>query len=319
MSKPTEVATTETAALVLDADQARWTPQQLTALHAMGVSEQASEAELDIFLHVSKRSMLDPFSRQIYLVSRKDRALVDGQWVDAWKSTIQTGIDGYRVIARRAADRAGVDLEYEDTLWCGQDGVWVDAWLDAGPPSAAKTTILRGGHRFSAVALFREYAQTKRKQNDEIVLTGMWATRGAGQLAKCSEALCLRKAFPLDLSNIYTDDEMAQADNPEGATVVAGAVVRDEPDPDAGTIGDARPRPREPFTEQPRGNTPRSNVVRLLDEHGYATADDRRARITQILGRDVDSLADLNAADFETVIAELEVEPIPTEGSDGDA
>jgi hypothetical protein len=59
------------------------------------------------------------------------------------------------------------------------------------------------------VALYREYVQTDWNGNP----TRMWKNMGANQIAKCAEALALRKAFPHDLAGVYTAEEMAQADN----------------------------------------------------------------------------------------------------------
>lgn len=191
-------------ALAIRPDQTEWTPDQAAVLQQSGISNAVTKAELSGFLHLCQRTGLDPFSRQIYLIGRYSKK----EQRDVF--TPQTGIDGYRVIAQRVTSQTGGTYGYEDTLWCNTAGRWGDVWLPDAPPSAAKVTVIRNGQRFSAVARFSEYVQAFPDGNPK----GLWAKMPAGQIAKCAEALALRKAFPHDLAGVYTAEEMAQADNP---------------------------------------------------------------------------------------------------------
>jgi len=196
--------------LTIDPDQSSFTSQQVAVLQHIGV-ENASEGDLAVFFHVVKRTGLDPFARQIYMIGRNSNVKDDrtNQWVKVVKWTIQTGIDGYRLIGRRAADVRRETISVSAPEWCTEDGEWRPVWRSAwGWPVAARVTIHRSGSPFTAVALFDEYKQTKRDGG----LTQMWEQRPAGQIAKCAEALAWRTAFPQDLAGIYVEDEMQQAD-----------------------------------------------------------------------------------------------------------
>lgn len=218
----TELETTpDTAALAVSGEQDYWNPTQLATLRHMGV-ENATDGDLRVFHHVCQRTGLDPFAKQIYMISRQNSERGnDGEWRKVTKWTIQTGIDGFRLVARRASDRLHETLEYEDTLWCDRDGNWTDVWVRSTPPAAAKVTVLRHGKRFPAVASYAEYVQTKSNGDPN----AMWKRMPSNQLAKCAEALALRKAFPHDLSGIYTDDEMGQADYVRGEVVESDATT----------------------------------------------------------------------------------------------
>ncbi|MFI5688625.1 recombinase RecT [Streptomyces sp. NPDC051636] len=206
--------------LAIREDQKAFEDQQLRALRAAFPDlAEASPAQLGIFFHYCKASGLDPFGRQIYMIKRKSRGEI--RW------TIQTGIDGYRLIARRAADRAGQSIAYEDFVWYDADGGEHTVWLRDEPPTACKVVVWRGDARFPAVAHWREYApKVWDYEAQEYKLGGLWPQMPASQLSKVAEALALRRACPADLSGLHVDEEMHAADAAESRERVQAATVR---------------------------------------------------------------------------------------------
>lgn len=166
-----------------------------------------SNDEFSLFVEVAKSTGLNPFQRQIYAIMRSSWN-PQTQQKEA-KMTIQTGIDGYRLIAARTGLHAGTsDTEYGP--------------LVNGYPEWARVTVKKivGGivTEWPATARWTEYAQMKDEYNGKVktgrqVLSGQWPKMPYTMIAKCAEALALRRAFPAELSGIYTADEMNQAEN----------------------------------------------------------------------------------------------------------
>lgn len=164
-----------------------------------------SNEEFEIFLMACMKTQLDPFMRQIYAVKRKSKK-PDGSWGETM--TIQTGIDGYRLIAERTERYAPGP---EPTYVYDANGNLISA-----TSYIKKQTKDGTWHTVSASAYVDEYMQTfTDKATGEKRPTGMWVTMPKTMLAKCAEAQALRKAFPAEMSGVYTKEEMQQADQSE--------------------------------------------------------------------------------------------------------
>jgi phage recombination protein Bet len=184
-----------TTELAITPEQTGFNDKQLAALRALGV-QNAPPADVALLFHQAARTGLDPFARQIYLIGR------------GGKYNIQTGIDGFRVIRDRSGTYRGHTEE-----WCGPDGKWKDVWLDPKAPAAAKVSVHVAGYDVPIVGIARwqEYAQES---------SPTWKKMPALMLAKCAEALALRKAYPQDLSGLYADDEMPEAERDQDGVYV---------------------------------------------------------------------------------------------------
>jgi phage recombination protein Bet len=175
-----------------------FTPEQ-TSLIKSQIAKGCTDDELKLFLYQCARTQLDPFSRQIYAIVR-----------NAWnpdtkrkepKMTIQTGIDGLRLIAERTKRYApGPETTFE---YDANDRV------KKATAHVNKQTLDGQWHTVSASAYYEEYVQTYEGKP-----SGLWSKPHI-MLGKCAEALALRKAFPAEMSGLYTAEEMSQADKPE--------------------------------------------------------------------------------------------------------
>jgi phage recombination protein Bet len=153
------------------------------------------EVEIEFCLETCRHLGLDPIAKQIWFVRIWDREL--GREV----LTPIIGIAGLRAAAHRTGQYGGP----LDPLWCGPDGVWRDVWLEQHPPAAAKVAVRRHGFEqpVTGVVTYASAVQTTKSGQPR----NKWRTAPVEMLAKCAEALAIRRAFSLEVSaNVKVDE-----------------------------------------------------------------------------------------------------------------
>ena len=177
----TAIATTETALARQEPGGAlmriEFNAEQIELIKRT-VARGASNDELQLFLYQARRIGLDPLAKQIHAVKRWDSSL------GRKAMSIQTAIDGFRLIAERTKRYAG----QLGPFWCSKDADWKDVWLDPdNPPSAAKVGVLRTDFKepLYAVARWDSYVAKRKDDYGTMVPNSFWSRMPDVMLAKC--------------------------------------------------------------------------------------------------------------------------------------
>lgn len=187
---------------VKSSTEIQYTAEQVDLIKSQ-IAPKASDNELKLFLYQAQRTGLDALSRQIYCIHR-NQWNADTRQYEA-KMTIQTSIDGFRVVAERSGNYGG----QSKPIFHEKDGRLL----------SCEISVFRfhGTERYEAsvgLAFWDEYVPVGKDGQP----TGMWKKMPHTMLSKVAEALALRKSFPQDLSGLYTTEEMSQADFAETST-----------------------------------------------------------------------------------------------------
>lgn len=183
----------------------------------------ASNESVELVLSYCRAAGLDPMAKPVHIVPMKVKTgeKKNGYDVTAMRDVVMPGIGLYRINAARTGEYAGMSepefgptktLEYKREIWVDGEGdrrqkKYVDGKLEY--PEWCKIAVKRvlGNQvvEFVAVEYWLENYATK---GDSIAPNSMWEKRPRGQLAKCTEAQALRKAFPEAVGSQPTADEM---------------------------------------------------------------------------------------------------------------
>jgi len=158
-----------------------------------------TDHETQHFFAICHKRKLNPLTNQIYV------------WKFGQKMTIIVSIDGLRLIAERTKKYAPGK---ETVFSYKKDGTLLNATA-----YVKKQTVDGTWHEVSAMAFFDEFNDPKKDT---------WRKMPHVMLSKCAEANALRRAFPEDLSGMYTQEEMDHVEEEKSDQVTVEPEVQED-------------------------------------------------------------------------------------------
>lgn len=211
---------------------------------------------------------LDIMKKPCYIVPMSVKNNKTGSY--EWRDVIMPSIAEQRITASRTGEYAGQDApilgDMVEMKFGGETHV---------VPEFCTVTVYRlvNNERvaFTHTEYFDEACATK-KDGD---LNAMWSRRKRGQLAKCAEAGALRKAFPEEVGNTHTVEEM------QGKTITVGGEFDNEAETEPAKLQMDISNDNETFQKVlaniANGELDKEKV--LSGDAGYVMSDEQTKRV----------------------------------------
>lgn len=186
-----------------DVDQAMWSA--LTSSIFPG----AKPESIVMAVEYCKARNLDIMKKPCHIVPMSVKDAKTGN--SDWRDVIMPSIAEHRITASRSHSYAGIDAP----VFGPMVNISFGGVSHTVPEFCTVTVyrIIRGEKvAFAHTEYFEEACATVKGGG----LNSMWTKRKRGQLAKCAEAGALRKAFPEEIGDGYTKEEM------EGKEIIVG-------------------------------------------------------------------------------------------------
>lgn len=181
-----------------------------------------NEDEFNQFMHVAASLGLDPLRKQIYafVFNKKD--------ADKRRMSIIVGIDGFRAVAKRSACYRPDDKAPRFTI----DPALINEKTNPLGMVSVEVTVYQHAQGqwwpVTAIAFWDEFApliedgEWKESESGKRFFKGNgtyrldpkkenWRKMPRVMLAKCAEAQAIRRAWPEELSAVYSDEELDKA------------------------------------------------------------------------------------------------------------